>query len=304
MSDILDDRDLIPTFEADFSRPLKLRPGKVQPAPWRPLRLHDPGFDWVSGYVHALPMLGLDAATRLRYPAWSSVGKRAGAVVRGEAEVYPNADAIAATGISPFRTEDGRLRIIARAMPAKLRHTVPAVLPADYLSGALVTYPFGQRYGYFEMRARLPPGQGLWPAFWLLPCDLSWPPEIDVMEAPGRGSSLLYTTIHTRHLGHRQHFAAWRFDPSLAWRFHSFGVDWGPERMVFYLDRQQVFAHRTPPDFHKPFYMLLNLAVGAPGSWPGQPDAATPMPAVMEVSSVRAWQRRRHAADRHGDAAR
>lgn len=304
MNDVLDESDLLATFEASFQHPPKLRPGKVQPAAWRPFRLNDPDFDWVSGYVHALPMLDLPAATRLRYPAWSSVGKRVGGVAHGEAEAYPNADAIAATGISPFSSRDGTLLITARPMPRRLRGSIPAALPADYLSGALSSYPFGQRYGYFEMHARLPAGRGLWPAFWLLPCDLSWPPEIDIMEAPGHGSSRLFTTIHTSHTGHHQHFASNLRDPDMARGFHRFGADWGPERIVFYLDRRPVYEHRTPPDLHRPCYVLANLAVGAEGSWAGQPDSQTWRSATLAIAAIRVWQRRRYRAERNDSAPR
>jgi beta-glucanase (GH16 family) len=273
-----------------------LRPGKIQQMPMRPLRLHDPDFSWVAGYVHTLPMIGIDAPPDHRSPAWSSVGSRTADTIRGEMEVYPNADAIAVTGVSPFQYDHSHLNVIAYHMPTQWRDTVSPRLPNEYLSGALVTYPFGQLYGVFEMRAHLPSGRGLWPAFWLLPCDLSWPPEIDVMEVLGHDPQTLYTTVHTVQLGHNQHFGSAHRDVDLSRDFNDFAVDWGPEQIVFYLNGVSIFAYPTPSDLHKPCYLLLNLAVGAPGSWPGAPDAATPFPASMAVAHVRAWQRRRYVA--------
>lgn len=298
MTGQLDDSDLVATFDAAFTASPRLRPGKVEPAPWRPLRLHDPTFSFVSGYVHALPMYGGERPMDRSYPAWSSLGSRTGETVHGEAEVYPNADAITATGASPFRHDARDLQVIADHMPDRLRDAVPLRLPCDYLSGALVTYPFGQLYGFFEIRARLPSGRGLWPAFWLLPCDLSWPPEIDVMEVLGHDPSTVYTTVHTKQVGHNQHFGKAHRGDDLSLDFNNFGVDWGPEQITFYLNRRAVFAYPTPGDLHKPCYLLLNLAVGAIGSWPGPPDQTTRFPAAMAVTYVRAWQRRRYVGAR------
>jgi hypothetical protein len=294
MTDQLDSSDLIATFDTDLTAPPRLRPGKVQPMPARPLHVHDPEFSWVSGYVHALPMIGVNAPAEIRYPAWSSLGSRTIDSARGEMETYPTADAIAVMGASPFKRDHPHLSVIADHMPTQWRNTVSPRLPNKYLSGALVSYPYGQLYGVFEMRARLPRGRGLWPAFWLLPCDLSWPPEIDVMEVLGHDPTTLYTTVHTAQLGHRQHFGKAHQDVDLSRDFNDFTVDWGPEQIVFYLNRTAVFAYPTPNDLHKPCYLLLNLAVGAPGSWPGAPDAATPFPASMTVAHVRAWQRQRY----------
>lgn len=294
MTDLLDTSDLIATFDADFTVPLKLRAGKVDPAPPHPLRLHDRDFTWVSGYIHALPLIGVRGSASHLYPAWSSLGSRTDGIVHGEAEVYPNADAIQVTGTSPFRQEHRQLHVVASRMPDRIRNSVPPGLPCDYLSGALVTYPFGQRYGVFELRARLPRGRGLWPAFWLLPCDMSWPPEIDIMEVLGHDPATLYTSVHTRQSGQDQHIGKTHRGVDLSLDFNIFAADWGPRRIVFYLNHRAIFACPTPADLHKPCYLLLNFAVGAPGSWPGAPDAATPFPASMTVTHVRAWQRRRY----------
>jgi beta-glucanase (GH16 family) len=68
-------------------------------------------------------------------------------------------------------------------------------------------------------------------------------------------------------------------------------VDWGPDNVRFYLDRQLVFSHITPDDWHAPFYLLVNLAVGGPKSWQGAPDTNTQFPAHLRISAIRAWQR-------------
>lgn len=96
-----------------------------------------------------------------------------------EAEVDPE---------NPFSVQGGVLDIKAAPSSAQV---VAAVGPwAQYTSGIITTqFSFSQEYGYFEMRAKLPAGKGLWPAFWLLPDDQSWPPEIDALEAFGDTSS-------------------------------------------------------------------------------------------------------------------
>jgi hypothetical protein len=98
----------------------------------------------------------------------------------------------ATINVDPFRVANGVLTITAeKATPS----TKAAIWGLDYTSGMIASrFSFAQRYGYFEMRAALPVGKGLWPAFWLLPIDKSWPPEIDIVEAIG-GDHLYFTPI-------------------------------------------------------------------------------------------------------------
>src|SRR5215472_4060226 len=96
-------------------------------------------------------------------------------------------------GISPFSLHDGKLEIRLEPTPARLKERLSGY---RYVSGLISSQPsFRQQYGYFEMRAKLPRGKGIWPAFWLLPADLEWPPEIDVMESVGDPSKV-YMTLH------------------------------------------------------------------------------------------------------------
>ena len=287
VGDPLDGSDfLAPRFAATFRTPLALAKGKVRPQPARPLL--DPAFRWVSGYVHATPSPGTPAYVPAGrpFPAFSWLSS--------ELAVYPNADAIAAARYSPFSVAGGALTITADRARPTVQQLIPQGFARDYVSGALSSYPFSQTYGYFELSGRIPAGRGLWPAFWMLPVDLKWPPENDIMEVLGQDPFTVYTTVHSRFLkgSTMRGFGTRTVDLSAG--LHHYGVDWGPERVRYYVDRRLVFTQPTPADWHAPFYLLVNLAVGGPRSWPGAPDESTVFPARFRIAAINAWQRRRY----------
>ncbi len=205
-----------------------------------------------------------------------------------EREFYVDAriDPPAIASLAPFSIDNG-LVITARQIPTDAR-AASAGLP--YASGLLTTaHAFSQTYGYFEMRAKMPKGRGLWPAFWLLPIDRTWPPEIDVMEAHGHMLSGYWATIHWREAGGAPQEKGFRITtPDLSEDFHDYGVEWGPEHIIWTFDGRVTAQAPTPPSMQKPMYVVVNLAVG--GKWPGDPDAATIFPASMQVQRVRAWR--------------
>ncbi|MGC8668496.1 MAG: glycoside hydrolase family 16 protein [Chthonomonadales bacterium] len=159
-----------------------------------------------------------------------------------------------------------------------------------YTSGIVTTYgKFSQMYGWFEIRARFPKGKGFWPAFWLLPADKRWPPEIDVLEILGHEPNKVYMTNHWRDAQgrHLSNGGAW-VGPDFSQDFHTFAVDWSPDTIVWYVDGVERFrSSRGVPAM--PMYVLVNLAVG--GDWPGNPDASTPFPSTMDVDYVRVYRR-------------
>jgi len=195
----------------------------------------------------------------------------------GELELYVDPDVF---GLNPFSVHDGVLDITAEPAPPEL---VPKIRNYRYISGLITSQPsLNQTYGYFEMRAKLPRGKGLWPAFWLLPADQSWPPEIDVMECIGDPSHV-YMTAHSN--GIKAEGIEYRIPGN---DFHTFAVSWDEQQLIWYVDGRAIGRQRTPPDMHKPMYMLANLAVG--GGWPGNPDATTRFPAVMSIDYIRAYR--------------
>jgi beta-glucanase (GH16 family) len=175
----------------------------------------------------------------------------------------------------------------------------------DYTSARLKTLgKFSQTYGRFEARIKIPRGQGIWPAFWMLGDDIDkpgWPAcgEIDIMENIGKEPSLVHGTIHgpgysgADGIGSPYSLADKK---PLADDFHVYAVEWEPNAIRFYVDKD-LYGTRTPADLPKeakwvydhPFFLLLNVAVG--GGWPGNPDASSVFPQTMLVDYVRVYRR-------------
>lgn len=195
-----------------------------------------------------------------------------------EAEFYADET----VGGSPFSVASGILDIAAT------RQTRRAGLP--YRSGLITSQTlFAQRYGYFEMRAKLPAGRGLWPAFWMLPTGGGWPPELDIMEVLGHEPDTVYTSVHWTDGGHKSTTRRIRVK-DMSQGFHSFAASWQPDSIAWFFVGQEIARTPTPKDFTEPMYLLANLAVGGQDSWPGQPDARTIFPATMQIDWIRAYQ--------------
>jgi beta-glucanase (GH16 family) len=172
-----------------------------------------------------------------------------------------------------------------------------------YTSARLKTEgDFAEAYGRFEARIKIPSGQGMWPAFWMLGNNIgtvSWPAcgEVDIMENIGKEPSTIHATIHgpgysgANGIGSPYSLPSGKFSDD----YHLFAVEWEPKVMRFYVDNQ-LYATRTPADlprgtswvYDHPFFIILNVAVG--GSWPGNPDHTTVFPETMLVDYVRVYQ--------------
>jgi beta-glucanase (GH16 family) len=174
----------------------------------------------------------------------------------------------------------------------------------QYTSARLKTQSlFTTEYGRVEARIKIPRGQGLWPAFWMLGDNIGsagWPPcgEIDIMENIGREPATVHGTVHgpgySGGQGISQLFSL--ASGAFADDYHVYAIEWAPQRIDFFVDDHQYFTV-TPASlpggtqwvFDHPFFLLLNVAVG--GSWPGSPDAATVFPQKMPVDYVRVYHR-------------
>ena len=163
-------------------------------------------------------------------------------------------------------------------------------------------------YGRVEVRARVPQGQGLWPAIWMMPQDESfygqWPKcgEIDIMEVLGNDTSMSYSTIHYGEPHAEQQGTIVLGENAFSEDFHIYALEWEPGEMRFYTDDQLVLTVNDwytadggqeqpyPAPFNQPFFVQMNLAVG--GNWPGNPDETTDFEnARFEIDYVRVYQR-------------
>ena len=206
----------------------------------------------------------------------------------GELEVYTS------TRQNVFR--DGAGHLVIRAIKSE---------SGGYTSARLKSQgKFSIEYGKIEARIKIPHGQGMWPAFWMLGDDVvaaGWPDcgEIDVMENIGKEPTVVHGTVHgPGYSGARGISASGSLpgSPPLSDDFHVYSVEWWPGRVQFFLDGKpyQTVTPASLPAGAKwvsdhPFFLLLNLAVG--GGWPGNPDQTTVFPQDMLIDWVRVSQR-------------
>lgn len=210
------------------------------------------------------------------------------------------------TGDKSNAYEDGRGSLVIEA----IKETLPTQFKCWYgqclyTSARLSTRKkFTQAYGRFEARLKLPFGQGVWPAFWMLGDDIDlvgWPAcgEIDVMENIGREPGIAHGTIHGPRYSGANGIGAPYSLPSgnrFADDFHIFSIEWEPKEIRWYVDGQ-LYETKRPTDipagakwvYDHPFFIILNLAIG--GAWPGNPNETARFPQTMLVDYVRVYQR-------------
>lgn len=177
--------------------------------------------------------------------------------------------------------------------------------PDTYTSARIKTLGlFSVQYGRIEARIKLPVGQGIWPAFWMLGTDItsvSWPQcgEIDIMENVGGKPNVIYGTVHGPNYKAGTTYSL-PSDRASAEDFHIYAVDWSPEAITFSVDGN-AYKTITRSDagkgwvFNKPFYILFNVAVGGINKEP--PNSTTKFPLDMLVDYVRVYQQASGATD-------
>jgi beta-glucanase (GH16 family) len=180
-----------------------------------------------------------------------------------------------------------------------------AYMGRDYTSARLESSgKFEHAYGRVEARVKIPRGQGIWPAFWMLGNDIStakWPNcgEIDIMENVGKEPTIVHGSLHGPGYSGGNPLSASYTLPNgekFADAFHVFAIEWETNVVRFYVD-DHLYETRTPTDvpakakwvYDHPFFILLNVAVG--GQWPGSPDSTTQFPQTMTVDYVRVYTR-------------
>jgi beta-glucanase (GH16 family) len=188
----------------------------------------------------------------------------------------------------------------------------------EYTSGRLDTDgKFAPVYGRFEIRAKLPGGQGIWPAHWLypqnrnwlmektmedavaagkerlIPEERPWYTEIDIMEFLGHEPNVLYGTIHYCSFDgtRRSSSGTWRGPVDYTKDFHVYALEWEPDSIRWFIDGNLIHA-TTNGIPHKPHYIILNTAIG--GSWPGNPDSTTVFPQYHDIDYIRVYQKKKY----------
>lgn len=184
--------------------------------------------------------------------------------------------------------QDGKGNLVITAREAGASSTARCWYgKCRYLSGRIQTKgKVHQAYGRFAVRARIPTGKGVWPAFWLQSETRPYG-EIDVVEIMGSKPNLVQGFAHAKR---KMGGGELRLARSLSAEYHVYGVDWTPDRIVWWVDGKayaQLKAYRGWP-FDKPFFLIINVAVG--GGWPGSPNAQTVFPAPLAVDWVRVYR--------------
>lgn len=150
---------------------------------------------------------------------------------------------------------------------------------------------FAFLYGRMEVRARVPRGEGLWPALWLLPITNKSRPEIDLLEVRGSATDRMSMHVHTTSpSGKRVSNGSRWVGQDLADGWHTFALDWRAGSLRWFVDGVQVWNVDGAMVPSEPLYIVANLAVG--GDWPGPPSAATRFPSTFEIDYVRVWRQR------------
>lgn len=181
-----------------------------------------------------------------------------------------------------IKVDDGLLKLISKKEKFKGK---------DYTSGAVHTKgKFNFLYGKAEMRAKLPAGQGIFPAFWMLPDKEDiWLPEIDIMEMLGHQPNEVWMVTHW--LGEtgtlKSDFSNF-VGPDFSKDFHIFSIEWAPDSITWFIDDIERFRSSKFVSSEK-MYLYLNTAIG--GNWPGSPDYSTVFPVNYEIDYVRVFKR-------------
>jgi len=199
------------------------------------------------------------------------------------------------------RVEDGNLVLTA----IKEDYTGDDGQKRHYTSGKVNTRGHADwKYGRMEARIKMPKGQGLWPAFWMMPSEDKYggwakSGEIDIAEVIGQRPNIVYGTLHYHDSWPRNQHTGDKFTlPSgdLSDDYHVYAIEWEPGVMRWYLDgnlyetqtKWDTVAAPFPAPFDQNFFFILNFAVG--GAWPGKPNSSMEFPQKMLIDYVRVYQ--------------
>jgi beta-glucanase (GH16 family) len=166
-------------------------------------------------------------------------------------------------------------------------------LEFNFTTGAITSWGKMQfKYGYIEARMKMPKSTGFWPAFWTLPGEGGWPPEIDIHEFLSSYETRITGAYHWGSDWQQlQSFGVYEYTGiDLSEGFHRYGLEWAPDHLSWYFDGKQMgryFSKENAIAELGPQYILINLAVGG---WEDDPNDTTIWPAFYETDYVKIWQ--------------
>lgn len=160
----------------------------------------------------------------------------------------------------------------------------------EYTSGMISSHDkFSFSYGYVEMRAKVPKGNGFWPTFWLLSQKKSWPPELDIAEFVGSNTKNVHMTIHYDEGGHKSSSGYWGGGEDFSNDYHTYAVQWEPDKIIWYVDGVERRRYTGAGIPQSSMYVVATLALGA--AWTVPPDSSTPLPNTFDIDYIKVWQR-------------
>ena len=232
-----------------------------------PVQPAGPAGNWRLIFEDEFSGTGLDAAKWNTSHLWGSI------VINNELQNYSPENAIVSNGALQLKAE----RRSSGGQP--------------YTSGMIASWgKFAMTYGVVEARIRVPAGQGLWPAFWMMPAKGDSPFELDVMENLGHDPRTVHFAAHWRENGISKVSGDSYTGPDLSMDWHTVTLEWNSSKVTWYVDGIARYEHTNASGIpNEPMYLIANLAVG--GNWPGSPDASTPFPSTYAIDYIRAWQK-------------
>ncbi len=243
-----------------------------------------------SGHAADWKLVWADEFNYQGLPDTNKWGYETGFVRNHESQYYTKAR------LDNARVENGHLVLECR----KDHFTPPNHAPVEYTSASVTTRnTTNWQYGRIEVRAKIPRGQGVWPAIWTLGTDkkqVGWPAcgEIDIMEFIGKQPNTIHGTVHYALAGKHGSDGSVLNTPNPWEDYHIYALEWTPDRMDFYYDQQKY--HSVPVakadqgannPFRAPHYLILNFAIG--GDWGGPIDDAV-LPQQFLIDYVRVYQ--------------
>ncbi len=232
---------------------------------------------WKNVFLESFNGQSLDASRWNTCFWWDNTGLGCdGSVANGELQRYLPAN---------VTVHDGSLDIVARREDYSTDSK-----SYQYTSGIVTTEgKFDFRYGFVEARIRLSAGDGIWPAFWMLPQDHTSKNEIDIAEILCNRPDIVHTALHFLRNGQHASVGNAYQGSSFAQDYHVVAIDWEPQSVSWYVDGALIYQVTTVSQIPQTdMYLLLNTAVG--GWWSGNPTQSTPFPHHFNVDWVQVWQ--------------